>query len=284
MKSLISHALRAAPSAPVGWNQAGAALVIGRHNWGIAGAILALGAVVISTAIAGDESATSGRVPVLIEELSAEAQAELNAVATAQIEDLLDPMKNGSWGKVLNAGNYGDGHAEDMAKFYAANATLLPTVSAGLWTAGAMVKGACPAEPEKRIANYFKCKFLPGKPQLLSVDAKHVVLLGSSYIARDGQVFREKDFASYQGLYTFQVDDGKGGRKAVKARFTFVYETPAEEGKRWSPEHTKIVMHHSSAEPEGKKACRGDVNNDGKVNYLDIIEVLSNWQLLCPIP
>jgi len=51
------------------------------------------------------------------------------------------------------------------------------------------------------------------------------------------------DIAINSGLYTFELDDGEGGRVDAKARFTFVYK---KEGDDWM-----ILEHHSSMLPEG---------------------------------
>ena len=49
------------------------------------------------------------------------------------------------------------------------------------------------------------------------------------------------DIAINSGLYTFELDDDKGGRVEVDARFTFVYK---KEGDDWL-----ILEHHSSVLP-----------------------------------
>jgi len=49
------------------------------------------------------------------------------------------------------------------------------------------------------------------------------------------------DIAINSGLYTFELDDGEGGRVDVGARFTYVYK---KEGDTWM-----IIEHHSSVLP-----------------------------------
>lgn len=122
----------------------------------------------------------------------------------AQIASLFD-----TWNAALATGD-----ADTVAKLYATDAVLEPTVSNQVRTT--------PAE----IKDYF-VKFLKSKPQG-TINYRQIRILGD-------------DAALDTGVYTFDlVRDGK--HQKVHARYTYVYRKDAG---GW-----KILNHHSSAMPE----------------------------------
>jgi uncharacterized protein (TIGR02246 family) len=122
----------------------------------------------------------------------------------AEIATLFD-----RWNAALATGN-----PDEVAKLYASDAVLEPTVSNEVRTT--------PAE----IKNYF-VKFLRLKPHG-TINYRQIRLLGDNA-------------ALDTGVYTFKIVK-EGQQKAVHARYTYVY-TKVDGG--W-----KILNHHSSAMPE----------------------------------
>ena len=111
--------------------------------------------------------------------------------------------------------------SETVAKRYAKNALLLPTVS------------DTPRNSHETIKDYFENAFLPQKPQ-------GEILESFVQIGEDGT------WAQDNGIYEFTY--GTTGAK-VKARYTYVY---VKEDDEW-----KIAHHHSSQMPESVVA-KGD--------------------------
>lgn len=187
-----------------------------------------------------------------------------DAIKIQQIQNLLEPGVPGSWGDVLKAwmlgygngpGQYADisAHAVAMGSFYNVaqmfpqknNATLLPTLSPGVWDHGPIAAN-CNEPLGHTIPNYFKCKFLKRQPRLVFVTSHNVELLGVNALGNE--------FASNQGLYTFSLHADANGvpmpvAQIVHARFTFVYKKQDYLQSYWTPANTTIIQHHSSVEP-----------------------------------
>ncbi len=263
------------PTASADRIEPGRAPAIARRSWVIAGVLLSTGGLAISSALAEEATpATDDPVTGLLTSEVAAAAEQLPLPIEAQKENiaaLIDQTKKGSWGFYLAKWDYGvkgnlygdiGKHAEAMAGFYDKDATLLPTLSPGVWKKAGL----------SAIENYFKDEFLKKKPVLKKVEDGHIELLG----IRGGHIF-----ASYQGLYTFEVDKKGGGREDVKARFTFVFKSPDTVQQRWLPLNTKILMHHSSAEPVAAARCIGDANSDGVTDIEDIMSVLLDFGTEC---
>jgi uncharacterized protein (TIGR02246 family) len=114
------------------------------------------------------------------------------------------------WSNALKTGD-----PKKVAELYYNDATFLPTVS------DKFKRGQTGAE------EYFK-HFLEKNP-FGEIMEDEVQLLGpDSYL--------------HSGFYNFEVDDGKGGREIVKARFSFVWKK--NQKGEW-----KILHHHSSVKP-----------------------------------
>ena len=103
-----------------------------------------------------------------------------------------------------------------VAELYEENATFLPTMSSEFEI------GQSGAE------KYFK-HFLEKHPVGKIIADEFQTLSPESYL--------------HSGLYDFEVDDGKGGRETVPARFSFAW-AQNEKGE-W-----KILHHHSSVKPK----------------------------------
>jgi conserved hypothetical protein len=116
-----------------------------------------------------------------------------------------------------------------VAKRYAADAVLLPTVS------------DIPRKDKTSISSYFT-DFLKLKPQGIVID---------------GNIKIGKDWASDTGIYEFTM--GADGSK-VMARYTFIYTF--EDGQ-W-----KILHHHSSKMPDGHENKMGSKMTDDQVRNL----------------
>ena len=124
------------------------------------------------------------------------------------IEIAEENFKN--WNKALIAGD-----PKQVAEFYAADTTFLPTVS------GEFKRGQAGAE------EYFK-HFLEKKPAGEIITGEVQILGPKSYL--------------HSGMYNFEVDLN-GGRETVKARFSFVWRQ--DDQGVW-----KIIHHHSSLKPD----------------------------------
>lgn len=125
----------------------------------------------------------------------------------AQVASLFD-----RWNAALQTGD-----PEKVAKLYAADAVLLPTVSNKIRTDHA------------QIVDYFE-HFLANKPVGKKVRTIVNVL--------------DRNSALDTGIYRFTLTDPKTGKKrVVEACYTYEYE---KRGGQWL-----IVNHHSSAMPEG---------------------------------
>ena len=134
------------------------------------------------------------------------AQAAGKPVAKEEVAQLFD-----RWNAALQSGQ-----VEEVAKLYAPDAILLPTVSNKVRRNHAEIK------------DYFE-QFLEFKP-VGKINEQHIRIYGP--------------LAINSGIYTFTLT--KHGKKTdVQARYTFVYR---KDGDRWL-----IVDHHSSAMPEVSK-------------------------------
>jgi uncharacterized protein (TIGR02246 family) len=107
------------------------------------------------------------------------------------------------------------GDPKKVARLYTEDATFLPTMS------GKFENGQSGAE------KYFR-HFLEKHPSGEVIENKVQILGPKSYLQ--------------SGMYNFEVDDSKGGREIVEARFSFVW-AQNEKGE-W-----KILHHHSSVKP-----------------------------------
>ncbi|MEU9172108.1 SgcJ/EcaC family oxidoreductase [Streptomyces sp. NPDC048420] len=139
-------------------------------------------------------------------------------VATAGPEQAKKPSQKqiatlfDTWNATLQTGD-----ADKVAKLYAKDAVLLPTVSNKVRTDHA------------EIVDYFE-HFLQNKPVGKKVQTVVNVL--------------DSDSAIDTGVYEFTLTDPKSGdKRVVEARYSYTYE---KENGVW-----KIVNHHSSAMPEG---------------------------------
>jgi uncharacterized protein (TIGR02246 family) len=113
------------------------------------------------------------------------------------------------WNETLQTGD-----SKKVAELYdEKEGILLPTVSAKV------------RHNREEIADYFD-HFLAKHP-VGRIDESNIRIYG--------------DIAINSGLYTFTLDDDKGGRVDVGARFTFVYK---KHGDDWI-----ILEHHSSVLP-----------------------------------
>ncbi len=113
------------------------------------------------------------------------------------------------WNDTLQTGD-----AQKVAALYdEKDGILLPTVSPKV------------RHNREEIADYFE-HFLAKHP-VGRIDESNIRIYG--------------DIAINSGLYTFELDDGEGGRVDVPARFTFVYK---KDGDDWM-----ILEHHSSVLP-----------------------------------
>jgi len=113
------------------------------------------------------------------------------------------------WNNTLQTGD-----AQKVAALYdEKEGILLPTVSPKV------------RHNREEIADYF-VHFLAKNP-IGRIDESNIRIYG--------------DIAINSGLYTFELDDGEGGRVDVGARFTYVYK---KTGDSWM-----ILEHHSSVLP-----------------------------------
>jgi len=113
------------------------------------------------------------------------------------------------WNDTLQTGD-----ANKVAALYdEKDGILLPTVSPKV------------RHNREEIADYFE-HFLAKNP-VGRIDESNIRIFG--------------DIAINSGLYTFELDNGEGGRVDVGARFTFVYK---KDGDNWM-----ILEHHSSVLP-----------------------------------
>ncbi len=285
-----------------GRREAKGAIPIWLSTWLLVGAMLSICSLAISTSSAGD-----GRPATENQRQAAAASEDMDTTGLGdkiqQIKNLLEPAVVGSWGHTLEAwmNGYGmgagqfadlDAHAEAMGDFYnfavvptKNNATLLPTLSEGVWESGVLAANCLPGAATdcppgaRTISTYFKCEFLKKKPQLAAVTCHNVELLGAN---------ANGEFASNQGLYTFLLHadsngnfivDAMGNRRpqTVYARFTFVYKKLPFTGSLWTPGNTTIIQHHSSLEPERAPRTPAEKEQDIKNLLTKWGEELKKW-------
>jgi uncharacterized protein (TIGR02246 family) len=118
-----------------------------------------------------------------------------------------------------------DPSAAKVVALYANDATLLPTVENGPYTAE-----DGPYTKANGLKEYF-VHFVERKPVATIDETKRFIKIGCN-IAYD------------IGLYSFEVNgENTTNRETIRARYTFIYKW---DGRRWL-----IAHHHSSEEPVG---------------------------------
>lgn len=167
-------------------------------------AALAAGAAILVGATGGQAMAQAHAVPAAAQPGQSAAVAK---PSKAQIAALFN-----TWNAALTSGD-----PRKVAALYAPDAVLLPTASPRIRTSHA------------QIVDYFE-HFLERKPTGEKIRTIVKVL--------------DADSAIDTGVYRFTVTDEDGRKKAIDARYTYLYE---KRGGKWL-----IVNHHSSVlPPEG---------------------------------
>ncbi|MGC5034190.1 SgcJ/EcaC family oxidoreductase [Streptomyces sp. DT190] len=162
-------------------------------------------AVAVAVAVTGSFALGAG---VAGAGTGSQAGKHTGPVTRAQVLGLFD-----TWNAALRTGD-----PREVARLYAADAVLLPTVSDEVRTDRA------------GITDYF-AHFLRNKPVGTKIDSYVDIL--------------DRNTVIDTGVYEFALTDpGTGAVRTVEARYTYVYEK--QPGGTWL-----IVNHHSSRMPEG---------------------------------
>ncbi len=137
-------------------------------------------------------------------------------LATSVFADTADRAVANAYQRWCSAIATADGRANDVVKFYAPNAILLPTLAPEILF------------NRKNGGKHAYFEALTSKKNIRCIPEKLITRVYGN-------------MAINSGFYQFSYTDERGQTKNIPARFTFVYE---KMGDRWM-----IVNHHSSVVP-----------------------------------